>query len=235
MDQEITPEIHHSTPPEELDPTISQIKNSWTHWIVFYTGILLLGAAAFAGVYFSVKNQAKNPQITSEQTPKATQSSAPVDQTANWKTYKTFVAGYEIKYPSGFVREYEVSRSSTPDLISSVSIEVNFNGRTIPFVIETWKNLGVTIKDTESREQWCGLLQKELTGQMECGSGQKFLESKVSTYLSFQASGGRGNLLVKVIYIPHNNYVYKLTVPVSHADGTSYPISDQILSTFKFQ
>lgn len=209
-------------------------------------GIILVVGIAGGAYYFGKSQSVKpvvlpSPPTVTSQTPQPAAisqttlipSSSSTDQTANWKTYTKL--GYEIKYPqSSVVTEYSPD-PSMPDLLSSTSTEIEVdNQSTILFLVEVWKNLGVNITDTSSRDKWCSLLQKELTGQLECNYGGNLPLMQVNGYQSYQIAGGRDNSKVKVIYIPHNNYVYEISVPTEGVDGKQFPVSNQILSTFKF-
>lgn len=107
---------------------------------------------------------------------------------ANWKTYTKL--GYEIKYPqSSVITEYGLD-SALPDLLSSTSTEIMVDGRqaSVLFLVSVWKNLGVNITDTSSRDKWCGLLQNELTGQLDCFYEGKLPLVQVNGYNAYQAT-----------------------------------------------
>lgn len=242
-------EIQSNVPPVQPLPQAPTSAPSHTNWskilLFILLGIIVIAGSIFAGIQIG-KNQITNQQpITVQPTSLSTQTvanptalpTAPnstSNPTTNWQTYTKL--GYEIKYPqSSVVTEFSLD-PSIPDLLSSTSTEIKVDGRQapIPLFVSVWKNLGVNITNASSRDKWCSLLQKELTGQLECNHGGNLPLIQVNGYNAYQATGGRDSTLVKTIYIPHNNYVYKLTASIEDGNGNRFPISDQILSTFKF-
>lgn len=217
--------------------------------IFLLIGIIVL--AAIGGAFYLGRSitpkPSPTPTATSQVNPSLTPSASPTPigagdnpvpngtgETTNWKTYTKL--GYEIKYPqSSVVTEFSLD-PSMPDLLSRTSTEIKVDGRQAPisFFVYVWSNLGVNIINSESRDQWCSLLEKELIGQLECIHEGKLPSVQVNGYNAYQITGGRDSTLVKTIYIPHNNYVYELTAFIEGADGKKFPVSDQILSTFKF-
>ena len=206
--------------------------------ILILIGILVIMAVA-GGAYYFGKSQISKPQsqIETSQTPKpaVVPQPTPSDETTDWKTFTKL--GYEIKYPpSSVITEFDLD-SSMPDLLSSTSTEVKVEGRKAPvlFLVYVWKNMGVDFTDnSSSREEWCKRLEKELTGQLQCNYGESLNIVYVNGYGAYQAIQGRDSTLNKEIYIPHNNYVYELIIPIGDDAENKFPISDQILSTFKF-
>lgn len=202
--------------------------------ILILVGILVLTAVAGGAYYFGKsqvpKSQTQNQVIISKTIPSVAPTSTPTisDETANWKTDAKF--GYEIKYPQNSVITNFSPDTSVPDLVSATSIEINGP----LFFVYVYKNLGIDIIDAASRDQWCNLLQKELIGQLECKHGGNLPMVQVNGYSAYQATGGRDNTLAKIIYIPHNDYVYELTVTTGDIVGNKFSILDQVLATFKF-
>ena len=161
------------------------------------------------------------------------------DETANWKTYTNEY--YSIKYPlTGKIEEFKKD-SSIPDLVHTIYINPTIGNPDIqsprPNSIRVWNNLGVEVIDSDSRDKWCSLLQKGLTGQLGCNFEGKLKETSINNYKAFKFSGGRDNTSIDVIYIPHNNYIFQLEVTqsISSENGNiKSELSNQILSTFKF-
>lgn len=233
-------EIQPSVPPVQPMPQAPTSVPSHTNWLKILLfvllGIIIIAGSIFVGIQIG-KNQ------TIDQQPVVKQPTIPliqtkVNPTADWQTYTKL--GYEIKYPqSSVVTEFSLD-PSIPDLLSSTSTEITVDrpegrgtGIALSFV-SVWKNLGVNITDTSSRDKWCSLLQKELTGQLECFYAGKLPLVQVNGYDAYQINGGHDATLRKIIYIPHNNYVYELNIPIGYDAENKFPVSDQILSTFKF-
>jgi len=227
-------------------------KNKFPIILIIFLFIVIL----FSGAYYLL-NQSKNTnqQKQTSIAPTTVQNSPTptVDETANpdltpiesgsiganWKTYTNEY--YSIKYPlAGKIEEFKKDPSIS-DLVHTLYINPTILNPDIqsppPISIRVWNNLGVEVIDSDSRDKWCSLLQKGLTGQLGCNFEGKLKETSINNYKAFKFSGGRDNTSIDVIYIPHNNYIFQLEVTqsISSENGNiKSELSNQILSTFKF-
>lgn len=246
MEENQSESIPSPTPPvvdTETLPVSQLPKPPFGSW--WKIGVLVLGAVVLAGGLFFAGYQYSQKQVKLTVPPSTSPTPTP-DPTANpdliganWKTYTNTKYSYEIKYPeSSKVKESEGNLIA--ELLSTFSIDIYTSVDTISMLSQTirvWKNLGVHVVDTTTRNQWCKLLTPKLVGQLDCDYEAKLSETQFANRKAFKASGGRDNSFVEVIYIPYSDYIYQIEWIKFRGDPnspTTYPISTQTLSTFKF-
>jgi len=92
------------TPQPEQFPVQPQKHFLNKKFIVTFVVLLLLGASAYAGIWYW-----QNQQVVQEAGPTFTPRA---DVTANWKTYTNTQYGFEIKYPASFRLSEEQSKKT---------------------------------------------------------------------------------------------------------------------------
>lgn len=212
-------------------------------WIL--VGVLVGGAIIFTTA--KLKPQSTPPSKTSTTPIPSPVDASPVptgtDETANpdsiganWKTYTNTKYRYTFKYPNS----QDINESDNPienytELLNSVA----FYGinEEVDFIINTWSNLGILIKDAKTRDMWCkSIIERQpenlLRNALSC---LEATPTYVNSMQAFLSKGATDNSYLNILHIAYGNYVYELTITT----GKNYPqatfaISNQILSTFKF-
>ncbi len=115
--------------------------------------------------------------------------------------------------------------------------------------ISVWKNLGVTINGIKTQKQWCNKVIEVVTSQNGVPPACPLVYEVINLAGkdAYKAVDGRDNVEFTFIYIPYKDYVYKIRIgsgvlsgvypnvtPDPNSDLIHFPISQQILSTFKF-
>lgn len=219
--------------------------------VVLILAIFLLSAGV-VGSAFAIKKY--KPELISQynnikQEPQAsvtptTQPTISQDETNNWKIYSNTKYSYQVKYPTGEIG-FDKDITNRRDLIHSTGIYIDTtvgeSKQTIILSIDIWKDLGIKITDTNSREKWCNLIENQLAKEEWAPIGcivdhdDKFIftETVIGGIKALKTTGGRDNSEKSILYVPYKEYIYQIEITTGTGE-IDLPISNQILSTFKF-
>lgn len=217
--------------------------------------IVLLITAAVGGylIYSGKINVSQIKPTPTYRPPDATtMSKSQNDETANWKTYTNTQFGFSFQYPSTTKITINRPFSTNPSDVNLGELIMEMESTT-PYDtlkvqpawvgIGIWRDLGVTIKDSVSRDSWCDKLQPSLIGQEECKSKANLPEVTFNGYKAFLFHELISSHVERnTYYIPYNHYVFvivtsKKTILSPNGQGwiiVEDPNLSKILSTFKF-
>ncbi len=188
--------IQQPEPSIQPNPVINQPPNNiWKIVVLVIIGVLVLGGASYSAYYYWQNNK---PVV------------APIDETANWQTYKNDKYGFEFKYPIQF---YVVSQSP-----NSVSLDDVKNKNQDRFGRYTT----ATVSEESSFENFLSRLVNDMTGEKLNITKQEKISGDPILYKIYVGNSGSFH----GVAVKGNAYVY--IVPGSGPDV------NQILSTFKF-
>lgn len=175
------------------------------------------------------------PQKVSSASP----SSAPVDETANWKTYANSKLGIEFKYPSSWYYLGAANNTDFPVVLSPVEIKAfppDGLAGPVYFSIDRCTNT-VTNENSPCNKTYEAFLENikdQFTSDTVKVNSTFVLSGRKASQISgiLKPSPAGENMYSKVTATPFGNYNF--SVSLYRYDEAFEHIFDKILSTFKF-